>query len=165
MSRGFVLVEVTIAYLVLTLALVALLPVFMIAIRAGAKTEHLQAATYLSTELLEEIRMRKWDETTASSQLHIDNPSAIGRDGTESATDKTTYNDIDDFNGWSEAPARDPLNVPLPGFSAYTRTVAVGYVDSNLNASGVRTDFKKVTVCTQTANINSICLQTVFTNR
>jgi type II secretory pathway pseudopilin PulG len=165
-SRGFILVEVTIAYLVLSLALVALLPVFILAIRAGKNTEQLQVATYLSQELLEEVRMRRWDARAAASPRHIDSPSAVlGPDPGETATNKTTFDDVDDFNGWTEAAARDSLNVLLPAFSVYSRTVAVSYVDSNLAASATPTDYKKVTVCTRTKHINPLCLQTVVTNR
>ena len=167
MSRGFVLVEVTIAYVLLTVALVALLPVFIMAIRAGKKTEQLQAATYLSQELLEEVRMRKWDEkTTSTTRLHIDNPSAtLGPDAGETSTDKTTFDDIDDFNGWTETPARDPLNVALPDFTAFSRSVTVTYVDSSLAAAGGTSDYKRVTVCSKTDKTQAFCLQTLFTNR
>lgn len=168
MSRGFVLIEVTIAYVLLTVALLALLPVFILAIRAGKSTEQLQVSTYLSQELLEEIRLRKWDQNNAATPVHIDNPSAtLGRDGAESATDKKTFNDIDDFNGWTEAAVKDPLNNPVPAFAAYSRAALVSYVDSNLVVLSTPTtsDYKQVSVCTQTAKLSPICLTTVFTNR
>jgi hypothetical protein len=43
--------------------------------------------------------------------------------------------------------------------------VTVKYVDSSFNASAVTTDYKMVTVCTKTTGINSVCLNTLFTNR
>jgi type II secretory pathway pseudopilin PulG len=166
MSRGYILVEVSIAYLLLTLALVALLPVFIMAIRAGKNTEQLQVATYLTGELLEEVRMRKWDENTTATLGHIDDPSPIGPDAGETASNKTTFDDIDDFNGWSETPARDPLNALMPGLSAYSRTVTVSYVDSSLaSTGGAASDYKMVKVCTRTAKTEPLCLQTLFTNR
>lgn len=166
MSRGgFVLVEVTIAYVLLVLALVSLVPVFIVAIRAGANTEALQAATYLSNELLEEVRLRRWDERTPLTQAHIAAPSVLGRDGTESATDKRTYDDVDDFHGWMENGALDPVMRPLPAFKSYIRTVAVAYVDSSMAPSASVTDYKRITVCTRTAKINPTCLSTMVTNR
>lgn len=166
MSRaGFVLVEVTIAYVLLVFALVSLVPVFIVAIRAGTNTEQLQAATYLSTELLEEIRMRKWDERSTTSVPHVAAPSVIGRDGTESAADKRTYDDVDDFHGWTENAVVDPVMRPLPAFKSYVRTVAVAYVNSTMAASAVVTDYKMITVCTRTAKINPSCLSTMVTNR
>lgn len=166
MSRsGFVLVEVTIAYVLLVFALVSLIPVFIVAIRAGAKTEQLQTATYLSQELLEEVRLRRWDERTPSGGAHIAAPSTLGLDGTESASDKRAFDDVDDFNGWTEAVPVDPVMRALPDFKSYRRTVTVDYVDSALAVSAAVTDYKRITVCTQTAKISPACLSTVVTNR
>ena len=166
MSRGFVLVEVTIAYIILALALVALVPVFMIAIKAGKNTEQLQTATYLSTELLEEIRMRKWDERTTATLAHIPAPSSsLGIDTGETASDKRTFDDIDDFNGWIEPQAVDPIMRALPNFTAYRRTAAVSYVDSTMAVSGAPTDYKMITVCTRTSKISPTCMSSLVTNR
>jgi MSHA pilin protein MshD len=162
---GFVLVEVTIAYVLLVLALVALVPVFIVAIRAGSKTEQLQTATYLSQELLEEVRLRRWDERTPSTGAHVSAPSVLGLDGTESASDKRTFDDVDDFNGWTEAYPLDPVMRVLPDFKSYRRSVSVSYVDSNLAVSASPTEYKRITVCTRTANISPACLSTVVTNR
>jgi type II secretory pathway pseudopilin PulG len=166
MSRGgFILVEVTIAYVLLVFALVALVPVFIIAIRAGANTEALQAATYLSGELLEEVRLRRWDERTGANGAHIAAPSPLGVDGAEDAADKRTFNDVDDFNGWTEGSVLDPVMRALPDFKAYRRAVTVAYVDANLAASAAVTDHKMITVCTRTAKIQPACLSTLVTNR
>lgn len=166
MSRGgFVLVEVTIAYVLLIVALVSLIPVFIVSIRAGAKTEQLQASTYLSNELMEEVRMRKWDERVTSAVLHVAAPSTIGLDTGETATDKRTFDDVDDFNGWAENGVYDPVMRELPAFKSYIRTVTVAYVDANMNASAAVTDYKTITVCTRTAKISPSCLSTLVTNR
>lgn len=165
MSRGFVLVEVTIAYVLLVFALVSLVPVFIVAIRAGASTEQLQVATYLSNELLEEVRLRKWDERTPANEGHIAAPSALGVDGTESASDKTTFDDVDDFNGWTEPSAVDPVGRALPAFKSYRRAVTVAYVTSAMAPSAAATDYKLITVCTRTAKISPACLNTLVTNR
>lgn len=166
MNRGgFVLVEVTIAYVLLVFALVSLVPVFIVAIRAGASTEALQTATYLSVELLEEVRLRRWDERTPADNAHVAAPSVIGVDVGESAADKRTFDDIDDFHGWTENGAFDPVMRALPAFKSYIRTVAVAYVDSTMSPSGGVTDYKRVTVCTRTAKINPACLTTMVTNR
>lgn len=166
MSRsGFVLVEVTIAYVLLVFALVSLVPVFIVAIRAGAKTEQLQTATYLSNELLEEVRLRRWDERTPASGAHISAPSALGRDGAESATDKRTFDDVDDFDGWTESAPTDPVMRALPDFKSYRRSVTVAYVDSAMAVSVPVTDYKTITVCTWAPKINPACLSTMVTNR
>lgn len=165
MSRGFVLVEVSITYLILSLALVALLPVFILAIRAAKSTERIEVATQLSTELLEEIRLRKWDAATPKPHRHISTPGSLGIEKSEIASDKRTFDDIDDFNGWREAPPLDPLMRPLTAFSAYSRDVTVRYVDANMNPASGPTDYKQVTACTQAAKMKPLCIDTVLTNR
>lgn len=165
MRRGFILVEVSITYLILSLALVALIPVFILAIRAAKNTEQIEAATQLSVELIEEIRLRKWDEATPIPQAYITGPGPIGVNTGEVASDKRTFDDIDDFNGWSENPPMDPMMNPLSAFSAYSRTVTVQYVDPSLNPAASATDYKKVTACTSSANLKPLCMDTVFTNR
>lgn len=165
MSRGFVLVEVAIAYLVLTLALTALVPAFIMAVKANKSTEKIQASTDLAAELLEEVRLRRWDETTPTPVSFVAVPSTIGLDTGESASNKTTFDDVDDFHGWSENGAVDPIMRSLPAFAGYQRTVDVAYVDSSMSPSGATTDYKRVTVCAATTGLSPICLTTVLTNR
>ncbi|MBI3548223.1 MAG: hypothetical protein HY078_04125 [Elusimicrobia bacterium] len=168
-SGGFILFEVTVSYVVLALALVALVPAFIMAIKANKNAERLQLATDLSQELLEEIRMRKWDEQTSGTTFEYVavGSTSLGIDTGETASDKTTFDDIDDFNGWTENGVRNPMNVALAPFSMYMRTVTVVYVEStNFTTSGTPTDYKKVEVCTSTSQMTkSVCLDALFTNR
>lgn len=165
MNRGFILVEVSITYVILTLALVALLPVFMLAIRSAKGAEQIVAATQLATELMEEVCLRKWDQATPVPGVHISAPGVVGLEAGESVFDKRTFNDIDDFNGWTETPPKDPVMNDMADFKIYTRTVSVQYVDSSLSVSTTTTDYKQVTVCTRTQKMKPICLNTVVTNR
>jgi Tfp pilus assembly protein PilV len=59
MTRGYVLIEAAISYVILTLALVALVPSFILGLKANKTSEKVQTAALLSVQLLEEIRMRK----------------------------------------------------------------------------------------------------------
>lgn len=165
MSRGFVLVEIAIALLVLTLAVVALVPVFTLNIRGNKSTEQTQAAVFLASQLLEEVRLRRWDENTPIPALYTDAPSGtLGPDAGETASDKRTFDDVDDFDGWQETTVMDPVMRPIPGFPAYNRTVAVGYVTAALAVSATATDHKQVTVCTQIPGRSPACLDTLLTN-
>jgi len=165
--RGYMLVEALLTSLVVSIALVALVSVTVMTVKANLNSEATNVSAYLSQKLLEEIRLRKWDERTPTPPLLIRNSSAIGLDGGgESATDKTTYNDVDDFNGWTEAPPRDPLMRGMAGFTEYSSSVSVRYVNiATLAPTGKRTDFKQISVCTWRKNRKSICLDTLFTNR
>ena len=165
MSRGFVLVEVSITFVVLSLALVALLPVFMLAIRAAKGTEHIEVASHLAAELMEEVRLRKWDSATPKPRRHVSKPGALGLETGEVASDKRTFDDIDDFAGWVESRPLDPLMRPLAAFPAYSRGVTVRYVDADLNPASGPTDYKQVTACAQAPKMKPLCLDTVLTNR
>jgi Tfp pilus assembly protein PilV len=165
MRRGFILVEVSTAYLVLSLALVTLMPVFILALRVGKNMEQIASASQLSAELLEEIGLRKWDTDTPKPPVYISASKAIGTEPGESPSDKRTFDDIDDFNGWTEPQPLDPVMNPMTDFAAYSRTVTVKFVDSNLNPSAAVTDYKQVTVCTSTKKLKPLCMDTLFTNR
>ncbi len=165
MSRGFILVEMSVTYLVLSIAVVALVPAFIITIRGSKATEQIAEAGRLSAQLLEEIRLRKWDQATPAPSNYIAAASALGADAGESAADKRTFNDIDDFNGWNETGVLDPVMRPVAGFSAYNRSVTVSYTDSNFNVTTATSDFKLVTVCTSVQKLKPSCLQLILANR
>lgn len=165
MSRGFILIEVSITYIVLSLALVALVPMFILSLRANKASERAAVALHLSQELLEEVRLHRWDEATPTPSAHIAVGSAIGLDAGENALDKRTFDDIDDFNGWTESPPQDPVMRPLTAFSTYSRSVAVRYVDAAFQPAGSPTDLKQVTVCTAAPQMKPVCLDTIVSNR
>lgn len=165
MSRGFVLAEVAVTMLVLTLAVVALVPVFALNVRGNKSTEQAQAAAFLSMQLSEEVRLRRWDENTPSPAAYTDAPSStLGPDAGETSTDKRTFDDIDDFDGWVETTIMDPLMRPITGFPSYTRSVDVSYVDADLVASGASTNLKQLAVCTNISGRQPACLYTLLTN-
>ncbi len=153
------------AYVVLALALVALLPIFILSIRANLNSRHLLTAVHLSQALVEEIRLRRWDQATPPSRAAIQQGSPIGIDAGENIADKRTFNDIDDFNGWNEAPPLGPLMQPLSAdFAAYSRSVTVQYVTLSLAPTSGPTDHKMVTVCTSHPKFKPVCQQAILTN-
>lgn len=165
MNRGFILIEASISYIVLSLALVALVPMFILSLRANAASEKVAAALHLSQELLEEVRLHRWDEATPAPAVHIAAGGALGVDAGENAADKRTFDDVDDFDGWTESPPQDPVMRPLTADSMYTRTVAVRYVNSSFQVSAAPTDLKQVTVCTAAPGMKPVCLDTILSNR
>lgn len=165
MRRGFLLMEASTATLVLSLALVTLIPVFILALRSARQMEQITAATQLSAALMEEIAMRRWDTATPRPPVYIAGKSSLGPDQGETASDKRTFDDIDDFNGWKESPPRDPAMNPLAAFAAYSSSVTVRYVNPDLTAAGGATDYKYVSVCTSSRKLKPVCMETIFTNR
>lgn len=164
--KGFILIEASMAYIVLSLALLTLLPVFVLSIRASQRSRQVSTAMHLSQELLEEVRLRRWDQMTPSPPESIATGSALGVDGGEAPLDKRTFNDVDDFNAWSESPPLGPLMNPLPAeLAGFTRSVSVQYLTMSLAPTAGPTDRKLVSVCTSRPQLNPVCLQTIVTNR
>lgn len=163
--NGFILVEASIAYIVLALALVSLMPLFILSIRANKNAERVAVATHLSAELMEELRMRRFDERSPVPPAPIATASALGPDSGESPADKATFDDIDDFNGWLESPPSDPLGRPLARFADYRRSVTVGYVNAALNQVSGPDNRKRVAVCTTAPKTKPVCIETLFANR
>jgi Tfp pilus assembly protein PilV len=165
MRRGFLLIEASTATLVLSLALVTLIPVFILALRSARQMEQITAGTQLSSQLMEEVCLRKWDTATPRPPIYIAGKTALGTDQGETASDKRTFDDVDDFNGWTESPPRDPMMNPMPDFAAYTRSVTVKYVNADLSAASGLTDYKYVSVCTSSRKLKPICMEIILTNR
>jgi Tfp pilus assembly protein PilV len=168
MSRGYILVEASVAYSILGMALVALIPLFILCFRSSQETSHIAASTQLSAQLLEEVRVRRWDSATGQPPQAVASPSAtLGCDPGESPGDKRTFNDIDDFQGWAERQPLDPGMEPVAGLEGYSRTVAVDYVTptSPDTVSPSPTDLKRVIVCSQWRRSAPVCVQTLFANR
>jgi len=166
-SAGYMLIEASAAYVLVVFAIVTLIPVLRLAIKANHRSEETFRASELAFELLEEVQLRRWDSKTPSRLrpgYGVYPPSALGADSGETATDKTTFDDIDDFNGYSESPPKDPVGNSISGFGTYTRSVSVAYVDSSFNVSASTTNLKLVTACATKPAVTQVCLQWLAAN-
>ncbi|GEM_PF-1947413 len=165
--NGFVLIEASLTYIVLTFAIVTLMPLFILCLRSNKATEYAVVSTQLSTELLEEMRLRKWDHNTPQVAQVVTGSTALGPNAGDAPLDKRTFNDLDDFNGWSEDVPMNPVMQPLAlkELRGYKRSVEVHYVDQNFKLVSTPSDYKQVTVCTQKKPMVPTCLDTIFTNR
>lgn len=121
-KRGFTFLEIVLAVALLAVALPPLLHLFAETAVTGAKVDSLPRASALASELMEEIKSRKFDEL-ASKNGNGNWSTSLGIDAGENAANKSTFDDVDDFNGWSQNFG--------PNFSNYTATVSVSYVSSN----------------------------------
>ena len=117
------------------------------AVRAAAGAATAQAlssrrvtATMLAESLLGEIERKPYSDPSTQATL--------GRDAGESATDKTTFDDVDDYDGWTESPPRDSTGNEIDGMSDWTRKVAVVWSDMGplIPERGGDTGLKSVTV-------------------
>ena len=113
-QAGFTMVEI-----VLAIALMAILYPFLMSMFAEttvntARVNITPTASALATELMEEIKSRKFDELAAKN-ANGNWSAPLGVDAGETANDKNTFDDVDDFSGWNQNFA--------PNFTNYTATV------------------------------------------
>ncbi len=114
-------------------------------------TDRLLAAN-LANELTEEISTKFWTSPV------LNDPESMGPGATET---RATYDDVDDYHGWSASPPKmstDQANIYLGG---WTRSVTVEHVlvSNPLLTSGSSTGLKRVVV---TVSKNGVTHATVI---
>lgn len=162
-KKGYTLVEIMIAMVVLVLGLIPLVKLIGDSLVATSDLGSRSVANELAQDLMEEIKQRKWDENAGADGFTTTLSATLGIDGApEIATNKTTFDDIDDYNlgstgnnwGWTERPPSDAANNPLSQYGKFTRTVRVRYVTDTFVSATTRrfdevvgpTDHKQITV-------------------
>ncbi|MGH7408682.1 MAG: hypothetical protein ACREKF_11840, partial [Candidatus Methylomirabilales bacterium] len=99
---------------------------------------------HLASNLMEEIRSKRWDENTGAASLTL---------VSESGETRATYDDVDDFNGplgvgLDESPPKDSQGANMSGYTGFRQQVSVCYVATDdLNTClGSTSNYKKITV-------------------
>jgi type II secretory pathway pseudopilin PulG len=163
-EAGFSFIELVLAILLIGVTLPALMMVFQNVVVTSAQADLMPKATSLAEGLMEEIKSRKFDELTTKSGSG-NWSTTLGPDTGEGTT-KANYDDVDDFNAWTQNFAS-----PYTGFSA---SVSVAYVSSsNLNSpltipgtvpSNWTPSYKRVVVTVANAGLPaSVTLTTIMT--
>ena len=137
-NRGFTLIEVMIALVMVTLVVIPAANVIAGATSAAIEKRNVFAATSYAHELLEEIKMKRFEEAPGVT--------ALGRNAGETGR-RNSFDDVDDYNNYIERTGIISLDGTI--FDAgYNRTVTVEYVDNRdmITHSAAVTDAKLVTV-------------------
>jgi hypothetical protein len=132
------MLEATAATMIVGLSLVASLRAVRSSITAQRSVAEVEKAAFLATALISEIKT-----------LYYQNPTQPVLFGPESGeTGRGTFNDVDDYNGWSESPPQNPDNSILPDLNGWTRKVTVQWVSpTNVSQTSVtETGAKLITV-------------------
>lgn len=98
-------------------------------------------AQELASQLQEEIETLPWADPAGGATIGIEVGEASGN--------RTTFDDIDDFDGWTEPSIQDRAGASLPGYGGYSRSVTVAYANdiSSATTPALPTNtFKKITV-------------------
>lgn len=146
-SNGFTLAEVLVAAVVLVVALVPLIMVLGEGAKRTKDPQKITVAGMLAQDLMEEIIAKRFDENPSApvSPANLRPEAGETRSGTPP---NLNYDDVDDYNNYSEAPPREVTGTVMNEYLGFTRTVAVDYVqETNFDlVSSVITRFKRVRI-------------------
>lgn len=139
-ARGFTLVEAAVSSVLVGVLLVASLQALAAARMARYKNAELARATLLADGLLNEIRALPYSDPAGSSIL--------GYDFAENGVWRGSFDDVDDFNGWTESPPQLPDGTPMDGYDSWSRSVRVYWCNpaSPSGTSGAETGLKRIVV-------------------
>lgn len=120
--RGTSIIEMIIVVALLSITVLSLLKLFGDVSLLSMRPEYRLTASMLAQELMEEVKSRRFDEKEAKSS-DGNWSTALQTDSGESTSSRSSLDDVDDYNGFSES-----LAAPYTG---YTRSVSVSYVNAN----------------------------------
>ena len=149
-KKGVTLIEMMVTVTVILLALVPLLRLFITANKGNQHLAQVTVAENLIQQTFDEISRKKWDESHNFPGDFQTGTTPLGIEGGETAGDKTTFDDMDDYVTINNATPQDLSGAIIPGYEAFGLTIAVVYVTNPTaglpTVSGAATDFKRVTV-------------------
>jgi len=136
--EGFTLIEAVMSTLIVSTLIVASLHMF----GSLARGRQVVLAGYtgdgVARQLLSEIIQNRFEEP--------DETVVFGPEGSETA--RSSYDDVDDYHGWSAGPPEARDGTAIAHLTGWQRSVTVENVDTDTLASagGTRTGLKKITV-------------------
>lgn len=138
--KGMSLVEAVISMGIVSVMMVAALQM----VGSAARTRQAQAshrrAPALARDLMAEILPNAYSEP--------DGVAVFGPEAGEAGGDRTAFDDVDDYNGWSSQPPQGKDAANMANLVGWRRAVVVEYVDpANVeNVLATDTGLKRITV-------------------
>ena len=115
--RGLTLVEVSISTLIVGMLMVASLQSVANIGRTWTTTNQLVDGQGLAQELIREILAQNYTDPT--------DPLATTWGPETGETTRATFNDLDDYDGWTESPVKNAVGTALTGYTGWSRSVLV----------------------------------------
>ena len=117
--RGFSLVEVSFATLLVGLMLIGALQTVGSVLRQRSRTAVEHRALLIGRQLLEEILAQEYADPTQSPLFGLESLELS----------RSQFDDVDDYHGLDESPPADRNGTTLAGLSGWRRRVTVQYAD------------------------------------
>ena len=119
--HGLSLVEVAVSTLLIGLVLIGAMETIGAALRTTYIATEDGDAHRLAEDLMEEILTLPYEDPDGSPVLGIESSEPSIN------SDRSAFDDIDDYNGWSSNPPEDAAGNPLPGRTGWARSVTVQF--------------------------------------
>jgi type II secretory pathway pseudopilin PulG len=145
--RAFTLLEAVISTVIVAVMLVAALNT----VGASRITQHKAALVsrgrMLAESLLAEVLQQSYQDPAQ--------PCVFGPEPGESGLTRDAFNDVDDYQGWSQSPPTAKDGSALPNSTNWRRTVTVEWVDplDPAQVRGTETGLKRITVVAAFQNV------------
>ena len=137
--RGISLIEVSISTLLVGFVLVASMRSLGHVVRSRGTTSVDSRALALAEQLVSEILNLEYEDDTSP---------VFGPETGESGPDRSAFDDVDDYHGWTSTPPQDQSGTAVPNSTNWQREVTVQFVDPNdpVSVSGTDEEVKRITV-------------------
>ena len=155
-KHAFTLVEVVLTILIVGVGLVASVRALPVLLQVSKATETHMVAQQLATDMLAEIAMLPYEDP--------DGTVKFGREIGEPANNRSDFDDIDDYDGWTKSPPQKKDGQTEPDCTGYTRSVIVESTNPNdfNNIEGDSLDKpKRITITVSRTGMTPIVITTV----
>lgn len=143
-QSGFSLVEVAISVMLVGLLMVAALNSMGASRRREGDTVDRLQGQQLASALINEILLQAYQDPQTSGA------PIFGLEPGESTGNRSLFDDVDDYNGWTSSPPKDRSGSAISGLTGWTRSVAVSWIDpvTLSSTASTNTGLKKIAVTT-----------------
>ena len=138
--KGMSLVEAVISMGIVSVMMVAALQM----VGASAQTRQAHASQRRAPALARDLMA----EILPNAYCEPDDTPVFGPETGETGGDRTAFDDVDDYDGWSSQPPQSKDATSMANLAGWRRDVVVEYVDPGnvSNVSGTNTGLKRITV-------------------
>ena len=140
LRKGFTLIEAVAGILIVSIMFAAVMQTVGASRMAQYKTSGRRLGCLLGQELMAEILQQYYEEP--------DDTPDFGRESGESGGDRTDWDDVDDYDGWSATPPESKYGAEMADLVGWSREVEVAWVDpaSPTSQLGSESETKLITV-------------------
>lgn len=140
LRRGVALIEVILSTMLISVVLLGAMDLLGAVTRGRVSTAESIRGQLLAQQLMTEILSKAYKDTDLLAILGLDLGELLGNRG--------SYDDVDDYHGYSESPLASRTGATLANTTGWRRTVTVEYVTPGNPANTTASDagVKRVTV-------------------